>query len=514
MKALPILCLISLSTAQLLAIPPNIVIYLADDMGLGDTSAYQDWSGNADGEQVHTPSMERLAARGIRFTDAHSPSSRCSPTRYALLTGRYCWRTHLKHWVLFGAQCDPLISPGITTLPEFLQKQGYRTALIGKWHLGLTYARTDGTPAEGWEGADLTQPIANGPLDHGFDFFHGLSRSHGTSGPNGPKRKNTPKQSTGPGWIHGRSVTGATGHGKKLDGSYVLTEIGPRLHRQAMDFLTKAHSTAAPFFLYFASPANHAPYTPCEALATRPVRGASTFKNGQATKSRRLDYIYENDVQLGLLLHYLDKTEDPRRPGHPLAENTLFIFASDNGAESKAKTATGPLRSNKGSTYEGGHRIPFIAAWSAGGIPPASESERLLGLNDLYATIADLLQISSPQEDAGDSFSQLAALRGEIVPPRPPLFPNDHREASKKLQDQRAWVAVRSNDAPIPGQWKLLLDHRFAYRGELFPQELYDLAVDPREQKNLIALPQAKPALEYLLQAARRAAGDHGRTRP
>ena len=118
--------------------PPNVIIFLADDMGLGDTSAYQDWTKNPDSLQLSTPAMERLAKQGVRFTDAHSPSSRCSPTRYALLTGRYCWRTRLKHWVLFGVHCPPLIERERVTFPEFLQAAGYQTAMFGKWHLGLT----------------------------------------------------------------------------------------------------------------------------------------------------------------------------------------------------------------------------------------------------------------------------------------------------------------------------------------------------------------------------------------
>ena len=493
-------------------VPPNMVVFLADDMGMGDTSVYQDWSGNADSAQLYTPSMERLAASGIRFMDAHSPSSRCSPTRYALLTGRYCWRTSLKHWVLFGVHCDPLIEQEIRTLPEFLRAEaGYLNGLVGKWHLGLTYTRGDGTPADGWEDADLTKGLTNGPLNHGFDFFHGISRSHGTSGPSSAKRPNTPNQTTGPGWIRGRTITGVTTEGKKLDGSYVLDEIGPILHRSAMEFL--ATSKEKPFFLYFASPANHGPHTPCEEIAGRQVRGASVFKDGKPTKSKRLDFIYENDVQLGLLLDHLSETDDPRRPGYPLIENTLVIFASDNGAEIKAKTATGPLRSHKGSTYEGGHRIPFIASWPMGGIVGKSESRRLLGLNDLYATLADILKKPLFKKDAVDSYSQLRALRGEETAPRGPLFLNDHKEASRKLSDERAWVAVRSNGAPVPGQWKLFLDHQFAYEGQIRPMELYDLSRDPKEEKNLLHGEDAKPVLEFFLKSAALAQGNNGRTR-
>ena len=167
---------------------PNIVLMMADDMGMGDTSAYQDFTGNPAGLQLHTPHMERLARMGVRFTDAHTPSSRCSPTRYGLLTGRYAWRNRLKHWVLFGAQGDPMIEQGRPTIASLLRGNGYVTAMYGKWHVGLRYQRADGLPAAGWEDADLTKPLHTSPLDHGFDYARITSRSHGTSGPSAPEQ--------------------------------------------------------------------------------------------------------------------------------------------------------------------------------------------------------------------------------------------------------------------------------------------------------------------------------------
>jgi arylsulfatase A len=528
LKAIQILTvgLLLVQSARGESTPPNIVIFLADDMGAGDTSAYQDWAGNSDQQQLHTPAMEELARRGIRFTSAHAPHSRCTTTRYALLTGRYCWRTPVKHWVLFGNHGDPLITRQRITLPEFLQDAGYVTGMVGKWHLGLTYRRSDGSLAQGFDDADLRQPLADAPVDHGFDFFYGISRSHGTSGPGGLKRLNTPQQSTGPGWINGRQVVGATAAGKELvAGSYNYWEVGNVVDREAHAFLGRAVAGGKPFFLYFASPANHGPYTPSKTISGIPIAGASRYKNGTPTESNRQDFVYQNDVHVSRLLHYLKTTADPRRPKHPLIDNTLFVFTSDNGAEKNNKQFTGPLRSNKGSTYEGGHRVPFIASWPAGGVgdgdhsTPGKTQSTLLGLNDLYATVAEVLEkplppVTGVERGAEDSISQLSALKGNATFRRSAaLFPNDHQQASKKLSDERAWVAVRSNITPLAGQWKLFLDHRYAYKQEVHPQELYNLAVDPLEQENLLQDPQAKPALDYLIAQAIRAAGDDGFTR-
>ena len=172
MKLFGIAVVVAASTSSFVSAEtrrPNIIVMMADDMGMGDTSAYQDFTGNSDKDQIHTPSMERLARMGVRFTDAHTPSSRCSPTRYGLLTGRYPWRNRLKHWVLFGSQGDPMIEADRPTLATMLRDNGYSTAMVGKWHVGLRYRRSDGKPAAGWEDADLTQPLFDGPLDHGFD---------------------------------------------------------------------------------------------------------------------------------------------------------------------------------------------------------------------------------------------------------------------------------------------------------------------------------------------------------
>ena len=506
---------------------PNIILMMADDMGMGDTSAYQDFTGNSDQDQLHTPGMERLARMGVLFTDAHTPSSRCSPTRYGLLTGRYPWRNRLKHWVLFGAQGDPMIEADRPTIATLLRDNGYRTALVGKWHVGLRYRQSSGLPAAGFADADLKMPLADTPLDHGFDFCRFTSRSHGTSG-TPPGRKNKPDQMVGPGHVHGRTAIGATANGRQLAGegdtAYVLAELGGRHSNNAMEFL-EAHVTnqstrKQPFFLYYPSNSNHGPHTPDSHVGDRPIARASRNVAG-APMDKRSDYIYENDVALERLLDWLGSTDDPRRAGSKLLHNTLVIFTSDNGAEKNSDIATGPFRSHKGSCYEGGHRVPFIATWPAGHIgdgsdqTPGRTSRQLLCLTDLFATFADLLEVDLPDSARGDkggedSVSVLAAMRGEHMFDRP-LFFNDHKQA----KDHAACALRLDNPVlgsqPFPGQWKLFFDARLLRIGEVHPMELFDLATDAAEQNNRISDPDLQPLVAHLSQLAvlHRTAGGH-----
>lgn len=535
MKISPIgLWLLGATAAVSAADRPNIILMMADDMGMGDTSAYQDFTSNGNAVQLHTPAMERLAKMGMRFTDAHTPASRCTPTRYGLLTGRYPWRSRMKWWVLYGSQGDPLIEADRPTIASMLRDAGYATAMVGKWHVGLRYRRSDATPAAGWEDADLTQPLHTTPLDFGFDFVRYTSRSHGTSGPDAgnskAKKRNNPNQSIGPGHIHGRAAVGATGNGKQLvaDGTdaYVLAELGSRHSDHASGFLEKhvANGTTRkkPFFLYYAANSNHGPYTPDKAIGGKPVSGAARTKSG-APMDARHDFIYENDVALGRLLDWLEKTDDPRRPGRKLVENTLVLFTSDNGAEKNSNIATGPFRSNKGSCYEGGHRVPFIVAWSAGGVGNGDAatggmtSDVPIGLQDLYATFAEIVGAGLPDLRAGrkgaeDSFSVLPAFRGETLRNRPPLFFNDHKEA----RTDPAVAAMRLDSPTVkgrtfPGKWKIFFNAGLLRAGEAKPYELYNLAEDQRETENRIAEPELKPLTDFLNQQAllHRNAGGH-----
>ncbi len=483
---------------------PNILVFLADDMGIGDTSAYQNWSGLTDAQQAATPAMERLTDLGVRFTDAHA-QNRCTPSRYALLTGRYAWRAGLLQGVLMGAQKDPLIDRPRPTLPAFLKSHGYSTGMVGKWHLGLSYRQTDGTPAVGWSDADLRLPMRDGPLDHGFDFFHGFSRSHATSGPDG-QIDNGFAQQVGPGWIRNRTVVGATGNGWELDGSYQHNHIGQKLYDEAVGFVddhvTNPVAGQRPFFLYFASHSNHSPYTPDIAINGVPVAGASHWKNGSLTGSVRRDFVHLNDVLLAELIGHLETTDDPRQQGAKLIDNTMVIFTSDNGAEINNLSATGNLRSYKAHVYEGGHRVPFIAYWKAGGIGDgiegngASSNDASLGFQDLYPTIAEMLGSPLPapksaDDPAVDGFSRWASLQAQPAPARPPLLTNE--------EDAKTWLSLQFNgtvpvDPPLTGYWKIifgtsLLNNAANKTGVANAIELYNLTDDRMESNNLINNP-------------------------
>ncbi|MFT4692051.1 MAG: arylsulfatase A [Limisphaerales bacterium] len=528
--------LTALAMTDVRAANPNIILMMADDMGMGDTSAYQDFTGNSDDVQLHTPQMERLARLGVRFTDAHTPASRCTPTRYGLLTGRYPWRSRIKWWVLFGSQGDPLIEADRPTLATMLGGAGYRTAMFGKWHVGLRYRQSNGKPAAGWDDADLTKPLHSSPIDLGFHIARFTSRSHGTSGPGVrvlPKnrsKRNKPDQNVGPGHIHGRFSVSATKNGKQLIGSgpnaYVLTELGGRHSDHAAGFMqnhvTGRVTKSKPFFLYYPANSNHGPYTPDDEIAGRKVAGAARTKAGEPMDARH-DYIYENDVALGRMLDWLKETDDPRNPGSKLAANTIVIFTSDNGAEKNSDVASGPFRSHKGSCYEGGHRVPFIVSWPAGGVgdgdasEPGSSNVTPIGLQDLYATFAEVVGVPLPDLSVGakgaeDSFSVLAAFRGKTISERPPLFFNDHKEAK-----QDPAVAAMRLDSPIvngrriAGQWKIFFDPTLLRAGEVNPYELYDLATDQWEQQNRLREPGLAALVDHLKKIAllHRNAGGH-----
>ena len=446
--------------------PPNIILLLADDLGNGDLRAYDPES------VIPTPNVDRLAEEGIRFTDAHSPSSVCTPTRYGILTGRYAWRTRLQRHVLKFFD-PPLIEPDRLTLPGMLRRRGYTTAAIGKWQLGLSVPTTDGRGFARMDGLymppdpDFMAPIQGGPLDYGFDTYFGAQhhriQAFGRDRRflSTPIRKRAGMRYFSPGWDE--------------------SQKGPIQLAEAVEWIERVHAEDAnrPFFLYFASQAPHTPYSPAVSIAGIPVAGTSGA-------GPRGDLVVELDVTLGRLVRCLDDLG--------IAGNTLIILTSDNGPEVVGETyghdPTGGWRGGKGSLWEGGHRIPFIARWGDGTeagsvIPPHSASRQLIGLQDLMATAADLVGEPLPPNAAEDSESFLPALLG-----RQGAEPNRRHIVH---HSKKGHFAIRRGD------WKLICGRARA------GAQLYNLAEDPREANDLFRdHPEIVARLTALLDRDRR----------
>ena len=385
--------------SPLLASPkPNIVFILADDLGYGDPACYNHNS------KIPTPNLDRLAADGMRFTDAHAPTSVCTPTRYAILTGRYSWRTRLQRGVL-GPWERPLIAPDRLTVASLLQQNGYTTGAIGKWHLGLAWPTKDGSPAAAgparMSNVDFSQSISDGPTTHGFDTYFG------TNVPNYPpycfiENNRTVGLPTLP-------DTGREG-GFNIPGPMVpdwkLVNILPTLTQRAVEFVNEKAKAGKPFFLYLPLTSPHFPVVP-----------APEFK-GKSGAGEFGDFVVQTDWTVGQVLDAL------KRNG--VADNTLVIFTSDNGPEITGEVnpgaydrvkqyqhySMGPLRGAKRDTWEGGHRVPFIARWP-GHIQAGTENATTICHVDFMATVAAMLQVKLPDSAAVDSFSLLPLLTGE-----------------------------------------------------------------------------------------------------
>ncbi|MDZ8117003.1 sulfatase family protein [Pontiella agarivorans] len=447
------------------AAPPNIVYILADDMGPGDVSAY-----NTAGK-IPTPHIDRIAQEGVRFTDAHSNASICTPTRYGTMTGRYTWRTPRKEGVV-GGYTPLMIQPGRMTVSLFLKEQGYRTACVGKWHMGLDWALKPG--AKGMKGkkipgkfVDLTRPITRGPLDVGFDYFFGLTGSMNMF----PYA-----------FIDGRNLQGTLEYLPDMDAVNARGFEGAKPGWGAKEFdrektlgiLTKKacswirQNAEKPFFLYFPLTSPHSPIVPSE-----------NFK-GKSGLNGHGDYVLETDWAVGQVLKTLDELN--------LAENTLVVFTSDNGTSPQAGLKTMQAKGHftemqyrglKGTTWEGGHRVPFVVRWPAGA-KRGIVSEQLICSTDLLATCNALLGKTLPADAGEDSVSFLPALKGEKIPGNSSRMIVHHSD--------KGFFAVRK------GKWKLLLDDRGG-SSRKNPKDqpvvnaeeilLFDMELDEEESTNL-----------------------------
>ena len=469
----------SLSAYQLSQEHPNIVIILADDLGYGDISSFNE---NA---AFKTPNIDKLAESGMKFTDAHTSSAVCTPTRYGLLTGRYNWRSTLKKFVLSGYSRS-LIKNERLTLPEMLQKQNYHTGFVGKWHLGWDWAFS-GEPKnidalDSRPDVDFTQPIQNGPTDHGFDYSFGFSGSldmppyvyveNGIS--TAVPTEETVNYDEKGFWRKGLTAP-------DFNHTKVLSDLTDR----SISYIERQADLSQPFFLYFALPAPHTPILP------------TTEFIGSSNSNLYGDFVLQVDHVVGQIADILVSNN--------IHENTLIIFTSDNGAspradfEELAQAGHDPsyiYRGHKADIYEGGHRVPFVVNWPDG-IEPGLSSDEMISTVDFMATFADLTGESIPDAAAEDSYSFLPVLL--------------QQEYEKPLREATVFHSLAGRFAIKKGDWKLILwpgSGGWSYPNteeelrERPQYQLYNLKEDPSEEENLIEqYPEKVKELKSLLEA-------------
>jgi len=446
---------------------PNIVCIFADDLGSGDLSCLNPKSA------WQTPRLDRLAREGLIGTDAHSTSSVCTPSRYALLTGRYSWRGRLKKGVLDGYE-PPLIEPDRLTVPELLRQHGYATAAFGKWHLGVGWERS----GPQLEDVDFAKPFLGGPLAHGFDRFLGiaasldmppyvwLSQDRAVSVPTGRVQASPAPRL----WRAG-----------PISDDFSMEKVQTRLVDEAAAYVEERaqHRDGQPFFLYLPLAAPHTPLLPTPAFA------------GSTQTTSYGDFVAQVDADIGRLLDALDRAG--------LANNTLVIFTADNGFAPAAglkdltrlhHDPSGGRRGYKSDLFEGGHRVPFIVRWP-GHVQPGTRSDALVCQADLLATCADLVGATLP-DDAGEDSVSLLPLLGPEPPAAPPRESMIHHSGEGRFAIRQgrwkllAWPGSGgwSSPTPHPTQW---LDVPAADLSQLPPYQLYDLEADPAERTNLAA---------------------------
>ncbi|HPA17796.1 MAG TPA: arylsulfatase [Verrucomicrobiae bacterium] len=452
-------------------IQPNIVIILADDLGYGDVRCY-----NRERGKIATPNIDRLAEEGMRFTDGHSSSGVCSPSRYALLTGRYHWRTRLQAGIV-GVFGEPLIAPERMTIAGLAQTKGYRTACIGKWHLGWDWSIPDEKAAHfrGFGGkaggggkvvanatdADraawrelFSKPIGGGPTTRGFGEYFG------TDVPNWPpycfiendRTVGMPSELLPAELLrkHQASLQGPALEGWRLEA------ILPALCDRAVDFIRRQAGGRGPFLLYLPLTSPHTPIAVLEEW------------RGKSGLIAYADYVMETDALVGRVLDALAQSGE--------ADNTLVLFTSDNGCapyigakemEAKGHFPSGPLRGYKGDVFEGGHRVPFIVRWP-GVVRPGAACGRLVHHADVMATLADIFGAKLPDGVGEDSFSLLPLLKGE----------------DRRVREHAVSCAASGIPGLRKGPWKLILAPD-AKSGT--PVQLYNLDSDIGESHNVAA---------------------------
>lgn len=447
---------------------PNIVILYADDMGFGDLGA------NNAQSKIPTPHLDQLAAEGMRLTNGHSSSGICTPSRYAMLTGRYHWRDFHN---IAGAFDGTVFKKNQLTMPAMLRQQGYATACIGKWHLGFDWdgIRKSGAKKNTIEFSDYdwTKPFKGGPLDHGFDTYFGdnvinfppyawIENDRLVKAPDTTFRSNptVPKEGN---WEcrPGPAV-------KDWDFYAVL----PTLTDKGVDYIKARKGNKQPFFLYFPFPSPHAPIIPNDPFDGKSKAGAFG------------DFVTQTDDSCGKILQAL------RDNG--FAENTIVVFSADNGAEFYAYQrdqkfdhwSSGPFRGLKRDIYEGGHRVPFIIRWP-GVIKPGTVSDALIAQIDLMATFANVTKFSLPKGAAMDSHDFAPWIENPSTDsPRRSMVHNTNPKGYAVRKGDWVLVAAKSGyvGQVAPKPW--ITKHNMP-ADDALPVELYDLKNDPGQRVNL-----------------------------
>ncbi len=457
---------------------PNVIYILADDMGYGDISAFNETC------PFVTENLDELCRNGVRFCDAHATSAVCTPSRYGILTGRYNWRSRLKSYVL-GGYSEALIEDGRKTLADLFKSQGYRTAAIGKWHLGMDFAKTDDFREQeefgACEGIDYGGRIRRSPLSYGFDYYFGISGSldmppyayiendyftklpdHETQGSGKAFWRKGP---TAPGFVH----------------EHVLDELTDKVIEKIGEYKEE------PFFLYYPMPAPHTPILPAKKF-----RGASgTNEYG--------DFILHCDDVVGRIINKLKEEQ--------LYENTIIVFTSDNGCSPMANyeelRAAGHnpsyiFRGTKSDIYEGGHRVPLIVQWP-GQMPKNQRCDKMVCLSDFMATMADYFNVTLPDSMGEDSVSNL-----------PLWFDVDHPGVRKDMIHQSidGSLSIRKDNYKLelcPGSGGWSYPASGTEDASLPRFQFYDLGGDISESRNLIeeykeeALEMKQQLVRYIL---------------
>ena len=477
---------------------PNIVFIFADDMGYGDLSCQNPES------LIQTPNLDKLASQGVRFEDAHASSAVCTPSRYSLLTGRYCWRGALKSGVLWGYS-GALIEPDRLTLQKHLQNNGYHTACVGKWHLGLTWqtkskngktaaaslAAADRIAGPKPDNVDFSKPILNGPLTTGFDYFFGISASLDMD----PYCYIENDRVTAvPDRVLDASPYNAYWREGPIAPDFEHVDVLPTLTSRAVNYIKSRAESDNPFFLYFPLNGPHTPIVP-----------AAEFR-GRSKAGDYGDFVMQCDDVVGQIMAALETAG--------VADNTLLIFSSDNGAERIAYEraletghySMGPLRGLKRDVWEGGHRIPFVARWP-GVTKPGTINSQTICLVDLMATASEILKNEIPENAAEDSLSFLSMLKGSSIGQGTREAIIHHSMSGKFAIRKDNWILIddpTGDDNVHNGEPQWLKEKR-GYTAHDYPAELFDLENDLAERHNLYAeQPDIVNALRELLEKYKR----------